>query len=75
MSAYNIGWTHQTEIYFDTNYQDIGNIILTAQTDKAEAADLLETYMKKVNKKKSINDEWRYETGAVAKILGLDDSK
>lgn len=75
LSACDIGWTHQTGIYFDTNYRDIGNIILTAQTDKAEAANLLETYMKKVNKKKSINDEWRYETGAVAKILGLDDYK
>lgn len=75
LSACDIGWTHQTGIYFDTNYRDIGNIILTAQTDKAEAANLLETYMKKVNKKKRINDEWRYETGAVAKILGLDDSK
>lgn len=75
LSACDIGWTHQTGIYFDTNYRDIGNMILTAQTDKAEAANLLETYMKKVNKKKSINDEWRYETGAVAKILGLDDSR
>ena len=75
LSAYDIGWTHHTGIYFDTNYRDIGNIILTAQTDKAEATNLLETYMKKVNKKKSINDEWRYETGAVVKILGLDDSK
>lgn len=75
LSSYDIGWTHQTGIYFDTNYRDIGNMILTAQTDKAEAANLLETYMKKVNKKKSINDEWRYETGAVAKILGLDDSR
>lgn len=75
LSACDIGWTHQTGIYFDTNYRDIGNIILTAQTDKAEAANLLEAYMKKMNKKKRINDEWRYETGAVAKILGLDDSK
>ncbi|MDE6620732.1 MAG: DUF1911 domain-containing protein [Lachnospiraceae bacterium] len=75
LSACDIGWTHQTGIYFDTNYRDIGNMIVTAQTDKAEAADLLEIYMKKVNKKKSINDEWRYETGAVAKILGLDDSR
>lgn len=75
LSACDIGWTHQTGIYFDTNYRDIGNMILTAQTDKAEASYLLETYMKKVNKKKSINDEWRYETGAVAKILGLDDSR
>ena len=75
LSAYDIEWTHQTGIYFDTNYRDIGNIILTAQTDKAEATNLLETYMKKGNKKKRFNDEWRYETGAVAKILGLDDSK
>ncbi len=75
LSACDIGWTHQTGIYSDTNYRDIGNMILTAQTDKAEAANLLEAYMKKMNKKKRINDEWRYETGAVAKILGLDDSK
>ena len=47
LSAYDIEWTHQTGIYFDTNYRDIGNIILTAQTDKAEATNLLETYMKK----------------------------
>ncbi len=75
LSAYDIGWTHQTGMYFDTNYRDIGNMILTAQTDIAETAGLLETYMKKVNKKKSINNEWRYETGSVAKILGLDNSR
>lgn len=73
LSAYDIGWTHQTGRYFQPRpYQVTRDIILAAQMDKAEAAGLLEMYMRK---KAHIKNEWSYETAAVAKILGLDDSK
>lgn len=72
LSAYDIGWTHQTGRYFQPRpYQATRDIILAAQMDKAEAAGLLEVYMKK---KLHTKNGWNYEIGAVAKILGLDDS-
>ncbi len=73
LSACNIGWTHQTMNYDVPNpYQFTERIIIAAQKDKAEASRLLETYIKK---KWNAEDGWSYESAAVAKILGLDDSR
>lgn len=71
--ACNIGWQHHTTKYYVPNpYKFLQDIILAAQCDKVEASRLLETYIKK---KWRSDDGWSYESAAVAKILGLDDSR
>ena len=73
LSACNIGWQHHTTKYYVPNpYKFLQDIILAAQCDKVEASRLLETYIKK---KWRSDDGWSYESAAVAKILGLDDSR
>lgn len=48
ISAYNIGWQHHTTKYYVPNpYRSLQDIILSAQSGKAEASRLLETYFKK----------------------------
>lgn len=73
LSACNIGWQHHTTKYHVFNpYRFLQDIILAAQSDKAEASLLLATYLKK---KWRSDDGWSYESAAVTKVLGLDDSR
>lgn len=73
LSTCNISWTHQTTKYDTPNpYRFLREIIIATKSDKAEASRLLETYIKK---KWRSDDGWSYESAAVAKILGLDDSR
>ncbi len=86
--ASDIEWTKITNIYYKENpYSKTKEIIELAQKDKNEASKRMQQYMEKEWFKGHYDYEWKnahkepgyvgfwsFETAALAKILGLDDS-
>ena len=88
LCASDIGYEKITNEYYKENpYAKTREIIELAQTDKEEASKRLQIYMEKEWFKGHYDYEWRnahkepgyvgywsFETAAIAKILGLDDT-
>ncbi|MGP2420781.1 PoNi-like cognate immunity protein [Bacillus sp. FH] len=88
LCASDIGYTKMTNVYFKENpYAKTREIIELAQTDKKEASKRLQTYMEKewfkghydyewknAHKEPGYVGYWSFETAAIVKILGLDDT-
>ncbi|PFQ17441.1 PoNi-like cognate immunity protein [Bacillus cereus] len=88
LCASDIGYTKMTNRYYKENpYAKTREIIELAQTDKKEASKRLQTYMEKEWFKGHYDYEWKnahkelgyvgywsFETAAIVKILGLDDT-
>lgn len=88
LCASDIGYTKMTNVYFKENpYAKTREIIELAQTDKKEASKRLQTYMEKewfkghydyewknAHKEPGYVGYWSFETAALVKILGLDDT-
>jgi len=86
--ASDIEWTKITNIYYEENpYSKTKEIIELAQKDKNEASKRMQQYMEKewfqghydyewknAHKEHGYVGFWSFETAALAKILGLDDS-
>ncbi|HDR6312243.1 TPA: DUF1911 domain-containing protein [Bacillus cereus] len=86
--ASDIGYTKVTNRYYKENpYAKTREIIELAQTDKKEASKRLQTYMEKewfkghydyewknAHKEPGYVGYWSFETAAIVKILGLDDT-
>lgn len=83
------GGTVHEKIKFPTPYQSLKEVITLASTDKQKATERLKSYLDKewykghsdtgwYNSHKSDEDiysgYWSWESGALVKILGLDDS-
>ncbi|HGA0702617.1 hypothetical protein BHL47_28835 [Bacillus cereus] len=88
LCASDIGYTKMTNRYYKENpYAKTREIIELAQTDKKEASKRLQTYMEKewfkghydyewknAHKEPGYVGYWSFETAAIVKILGLDDT-
>ncbi|BAR83785.1 hypothetical protein KNN_02939 [Bacillus thuringiensis serovar tolworthi] len=88
LCASDIGYTNMTNRYYKENpYAKTREIIELAQTDKKEASKRLQTYMEKewfkghydyewknAHKEPGYVGYWSFETAAIVKILGLDDT-
>ncbi|HFJ9422886.1 PoNi-like cognate immunity protein [Bacillus cereus group sp. BfR-BA-01392] len=88
LCASDIGYTNMTNRYYKENpYAKTKEIIELAQTDKKEASKRLQTYMEKewfkghydyewknAHKEPGYVGYWSFETAAIVKILGLDDT-
>jgi len=88
LCASDIGYTKVTNRYYKENpYAKTREIIELAQTDKKEASKRLQTYMEKewfkghydyewknAHKEPGYVGYWSFETAAIVKILGLDDT-
>ncbi|EOP92992.1 hypothetical protein BK751_03980, partial [Bacillus thuringiensis serovar galleriae] len=88
LCASDIGYTKMTNVYFKENpYAKTREIIELAQADKKEASKRLQTYMEKewfkghydyewknAHKEPGYVGYWSFETAAIVKILGLDDT-
>ncbi|HFJ9276405.1 MULTISPECIES: PoNi-like cognate immunity protein [Bacillus] len=88
LCASDIGYTKMTNRYYKENpYAKMREIIEFAQTDKKEASKRLQTYMEKewfrghydyewknAHKEPGYVGYWSFETAAIVKILGLDDT-
>ncbi|RFB53539.1 PoNi-like cognate immunity protein [Bacillus thuringiensis] len=88
LCASDIGYTKMTNRYYKENpYAKTREIIELAQTDKKEASKRLQTYMEKewfkghydyewknAHKEPGYVGYWSFETAALVKILGLDDT-
>lgn len=86
--ACDIGWNELTDTYVKENpYSKTKEIIELAQKDKNSASDRMKKYMEKewfkghydygwknAHKEPNYVGFWSFETAALAKILGLDDS-
>ncbi|KXI53431.1 MULTISPECIES: PoNi-like cognate immunity protein [Bacillus cereus group] len=88
LCASDIGYTNMTNRYYKENpYAKTKEIIELAQTDKKEASKRLQVYMEKewfkghydyewknAHKEPGYVGYWSFETAAIVKILGLDDT-
>lgn len=88
LCASDIGYTNMTNRYYKENpYAKTREIIELAQTDKKEASKRLQVYMEKewfkghydyewknAHKEPGYVGYWSFETAAIVKILGLDDT-
>lgn len=86
--ASDIGWTKITNIYYKENpYSKTKEIIELTQKDKNKASKRMQQYMEKewfqghydyewknAHKEPGYVGFWSFETAALAKILGIDDS-
>ncbi|MCC2389283.1 PoNi-like cognate immunity protein [Bacillus pacificus] len=88
LCASDVGYTNMTNRYYKENpYAKTKEIIELAQTDKKEASKRLQAYMEKewfkghydyewknAHKEPGYVGYWSFETAAIVKILGLDDT-